>query len=104
MPAVIAVPSYIFRPEVEAALRLIAQTERPDVSDAVAQFVASLVHPDFVCNLSSVCMLDGQAKSVALDLFAYCLATGLSADEKGALSAWLMPILERATGHPSSRG
>ncbi|PTT92852.1 hypothetical protein DBR42_01240 [Pelomonas sp. HMWF004] len=100
MPEAFAVPSYVFRPEVEAALRLVAQTDRLDVSDAMAQFVGSLVHPDFVCNLASICLLDLEAKRVALDLFACAATAGISADEQGTIAAWLKPVFDRALGLP----
>jgi len=84
------------------ALHFIASHERSDAGGALLHFLASLVHPDFVCNLALLDRLPVEAREAMLETFEFCLSQGLTVEEQGAVLAWLQPRLSRLPGLPAS--
>lgn len=88
--------------DIQHVLSLIAVKPSNEAAGILVQFVASIVHPDFVCNLAMMDKLPAQAKEAAVRMFQYCLKTGLSIEEQGAILAFVQPyIVSLLGGKPS---
>lgn len=88
-----------FPEELRATLHLIEKNRSNEVAQTLANFVASFVHPDFVCNLADFGHLDHEVKAAALAFFEYCLKVGLSIEEQGAILKWITPHLSLPASH-----
>ncbi len=84
-----------FPEAVRGSLHLIEKNGLNEVGVAVTNFVASFVHPDFVCNLADFQHVDHDVKSAVLEFFQYCLDEGMSVETQGQILAWITPYLER---------
>ena len=82
-----------FPEQLRPALLLIQKTPSNDVTVALVQYVASFVHPDFVCNLAMMDSLPKEAKEASLAFFEFCLRSGLSIEDQGALLAFIQPYI-----------
>lgn len=87
-----------FAEEVRPVLRHISYKPKSESAGILVQFVASIVHPDFVCNLAMMDHLAPEAKEAALKMFQFCLKTGLSIDEQGAILAFVQPYIVSLLG------
>lgn len=78
---------------VQVALHLIGKNPSDDASLVLLQVVASIVHPDYLCNLASLGALPAEHREVALDLVRCCLSGDLSLDEQSAVLRFVEPIM-----------
>jgi hypothetical protein len=92
-----------FPEPVRPALHFIASHDRSDAGSTLLHFVASLVHPDFVCNLALLDQLPIEAREAMLTIFEYCLTQGMTLEEQGAVLTWLSSRLARMPGMPTAR-
>lgn len=83
-------------------LAYVSSHPRTDAGAALLHFVASLVHPDFVCNLALLDQLPAEARDAMLIAFEHCLSQGLTIEEQGAVLAWVQPRLSQLPGVPST--
>lgn len=88
-----------FPEELRATLHLIEKNRSNEVAQTLANFVASSVHPDFVCNLADFGHLDTEVKAAALAFFDYCLKVGLSLQEQASILQWVRPHLSVPASH-----
>lgn len=79
-------------------LHEIDRSRTPGRRLTLANYLAAFVHPDYLCNLAALDLLDTDAKIAAMDAFEYCLAQGLTLEEQGALLGWLAPYLADSPG------
>lgn len=89
-----------FPEPVRASLRLIEKNPSNEAALVLLQFVASFVHPDYVCNLAMLDALPIEYKEAALELFEFCLTSGLSLDEQGDILRFVEPYLVQSLGAP----
>lgn len=82
------------------ALHAILARPKSDAALILAQFVASFVHPDFVCNLSLLDALPAENKQAALAFFNYCLNAGMTLEEQGDVLRLIQPHMARILGVP----
>jgi hypothetical protein len=87
-----------FAEEVRPVLRHISNKPQSETAGILVQFVASIVHPDFVCNLAMMDCLAPEAKEAVLKMFQFCLKTGLSIEEQGAILAFVQPYIVSLLG------
>jgi len=87
-----------FPEPVRATLQLIEKNRSIEVAQTLTHFVASFVHPDFVCNLADFQHLDNEVKQAALEFFEFCLTQGLTVEEQGAILGWITPYMQRDLG------
>lgn len=87
-----------FPEPVRATLHLIERHPSIEVTQTLTHFVASFVHPDFVCNLADFQHLDNDVKQAALEFFEFCLTQGLAMEEQGAILGWITPYMQRHLG------
>ena len=67
------------------ALHLVEKNRSSEAGLLLLQFVAAFAHPDYMCNLAMLESLSLEHREAALELFEFCLTSGLSADERAAL-------------------
>lgn len=82
-----------FPEPVRLIVRLIEKNGSDEVSQLLANFVASTVHPDFVCNLASFDAVNREIKTAVLEFFDHCVFHGLTLDEKNELLNLVNPTL-----------
>lgn len=87
-----------FPEPVRATLHLIEKNRSIEVAQTLTHFVASFVHPDFVCNLADFQHLDEGVKRAAKEFFEFCLTQGLTVEEQGAILAWITPYMQSHLG------
>lgn len=85
-------------------LQLIEKNRSTEVGQILTQFVASALHPDFVCNLGAFTGLSADVKTAALEFFSHALSPGFTLDEAGAMFAWLTPHIHGRAGPPHRTG
>jgi len=91
-----------FSEPLRPALHYIASHASSEPATTLTHFLASLVHPDFVCNLALLDRLPVDAREAMLIAFEYCLTQGLTMEEQGAVLVWLQPHLARLPGAPAT--
>ena len=79
-------------------LQLIEKNRSTEVGQILTAFVASALHPDFVCNLGAFIGMTAEVKAAALEFFDHALTPGFTLDESGAMFAWLTPHIEGRAG------
>ena len=89
-----------FPESVRPILRLIQNKPTGDVTAILVQYVASFVHPDFVCNLAMMDHLPIEAKKAALEMFTFCLSNGMTIEDQGAILAFIQPFIVSALRGP----
>jgi len=72
-------------------LRLIEQHRADDLGPTLHAFVASLVHPDCVCNLALLPTLPAGVKAAVIAAFSYCMEFPLTPTEQGKIARFLFP-------------
>lgn len=82
------------------ALHCIVARPKSEAALILTQFVASFVHPDFVCDLALLDVLPADDKQAALEFFTYCLNAGLSLEEQGEVLRLIQPQLAGMLGAP----
>lgn len=82
-----------FPEQLRPTLQLIQKTPSSDVAVVLVQYVAAFVHPDFVCNLAMMDSLPSEAKEASLAFFEFCLSSGLTIEDQGALLAFIQPYI-----------
>lgn len=87
-----------FPEPLRATLHLVEKNRSIEVCQSLTHFVASFVHPDFVCNLADFQHLDNEVKVAAMAFFEFCLTQGLTMDEQVAILAWITPYMQRHLG------
>ena len=83
-------------------LRSMADKPTSDRSLILAQYLASFVHPDYVCNLSMLDCLSPEDKTNVMDFFQHCLTSGMAIEEQGSILRYLHPYLSGLLGGPTS--
>lgn len=82
-----------FPEQLRPTLQLIQKNPSSDVAVVLVQYVAAFVHPDFVCNLAMMDSLPSEAKEASLAFFEFCLSSGLTIEDQGALLAFIQPYI-----------
>lgn len=72
-----------------------------DARSVVASFLASCLHPDFVCNLSLTCHLDATVRQAMREAFVW-VTSPERAETRGELHAELLRRAVRHLGAPVS--
>ena len=90
-------------PQVAQLLQIIAQHPDSDTAYLLAQFVASTVHPDYVCNLAMIAALPERFKVATLEFFKACVIDGLSTSQQAFVASVIEPYIARAVGLPEKR-
>jgi hypothetical protein len=81
-------------------LRSIADKPTSDRSLILVQYLASFVHPDYVCNLSMLDYLSPEDKIDVMDFFQHFLSSGMSIEEQGSILRYIHPYLSGLLGGP----
>ena len=82
---------------IAALLNCISNEKQFDRQEYLVQFVAAFVDPDLVCNLSQIDALTEEHKHNVLAFFSYCITTGLTPPEIGAMHQFIAPYFHFAT-------